>query len=130
MFRSAVSCEGAGRHTAQSPIVSNRCRRRKPSARSLSALIPSFERSLRARNRSSKTTRGYLDAAERLARFLAGQGMPTAVTSIAREHVEAFIEDQLTRWSASTAATRYRQLQQLFRWLGEEGEVRPPRWPA
>jgi site-specific recombinase XerD len=49
--------------------------------------------------------------------------MPTAVTSIAREHVEAFIEDQLTRWSASTAATRYRQLQQLFRWLEEEGEV-------
>jgi len=25
--------------------------------------------------------------------------MPTAVTSIAREHVEAFIEDQLTRWT-------------------------------
>ena len=89
----------------------------------LSALIPSFERSLRARNRSPKTIHGYLDAAERLARFLTERGMPIAVTAIAREHVESFIEDQLARWSASTAATRYRQLQQLFRWLEEEGEV-------
>jgi hypothetical protein len=49
-------------------------RRRKPVPASLSALIPSFERSLRARNRSPKTIRGYVDAAQRLVRFLAERG--------------------------------------------------------
>ena len=38
-------------------------------------------------------------------------------------HGEAFIEDQLARWKPTTAAVRYRSLQQLFRWLIEEGEI-------
>jgi site-specific recombinase XerD len=50
--------------------------------------------------------------------------MPTDVTAIRREHVEAFIEDVLARHRPATAATRYRDLQQLFRWLLEEGEIR------
>ncbi len=49
--------------------------------------------------------------------------MPTAAGSVRREHVEAFIADQLTRWTPSTAASRYRYLQQFFRWLDEEGEI-------
>ncbi|MDQ4142858.1 MAG: tyrosine-type recombinase/integrase [Actinomycetota bacterium] len=49
--------------------------------------------------------------------------MPTDVTKIRREHVEAFIEDCLGRYRPTTAATRYRDLQQLFRWLLEEGEI-------
>ena len=36
--------------------------------------------------------------------------MPTTVSAISREHVEAFIEDLLDRWKASTANTRYRAL--------------------
>ena len=43
--------------------------------------------------------------------------MPTAASSIRREHLETFIEAQLTRFRPSTAATRYRDLKQLFRWL-------------
>ena len=35
------------------------------------------------------------------ARFLAEQGMPTAVASIRREHVEAFIATQLERTAPS-----------------------------
>ncbi|MFN2503022.1 MAG: tyrosine-type recombinase/integrase, partial [Acidimicrobiales bacterium] len=87
------------------------------------ALLPSFERSLRARNRSPKTIRGYVESARLLAAFLAEQRMPQAMRAIHREHIEAFIADQLDRWTPSTAATRYRYLQQFFRWLEEEGEI-------
>ena len=63
--------------------------------------------------------------------------MPAEVSSIRREHVEAFIEDVLAHWSPATAAVRYRSLQQLFRWLIDEGEItidpmarmRPPKVP-
>ena len=69
--------------------------------------------------------------------FLARQGMPTAARSIRREHVEAFIAAELERTAPSSAATRYRSLQQLFGWLDEEGEIdgspmaktRPPKIP-
>jgi site-specific recombinase XerD len=49
--------------------------------------------------------------------------MSTAIAAIKREHIEAFIAAELVRTSASSAATRYRSIQQLFRWLDEEGEV-------
>ncbi|MCA1683948.1 MAG: tyrosine-type recombinase/integrase [Actinobacteria bacterium] len=103
----------------------------------LASLVPSWERSLRARNRSPKTIKGYVESANLLVAFLADRGMPTAADAVRREHVEAFVADQLVRWTASTAATRYRCLQQFFRWLEEEGEVpatpmarmRPPTIP-
>ena len=108
-----------------------------PVVGTLASLIPSWERSLRARNRSPKTIKGYVEAANLLAAFLAERGMPTEAVAVRREHVEAFVADQLERWTASTAATRYRCLQQFFRWLEEEGEVaaspmarmRPPTIP-
>lgn len=50
--------------------------------------------------------------------------MPRRVAHIRREHVEAFIADQVERHKASTARTRYRSLQQLFRFLVDEGEIR------
>jgi hypothetical protein len=49
--------------------------------------------------------------------------MPTAVASIRREHVEAFIAAELARTAPASAATRYRWLQQLFKWLDDEGEI-------
>jgi site-specific recombinase XerD len=89
----------------------------------VAALIPSFERHLRASNKSVNTLTAYRYAAEFFARFLAETGMPTDVANIKREHVEAFIQDQLDHGSASTANQRYRSLQQFFRWLREEGEI-------
>lgn len=89
----------------------------------LGDLVASFALSLRARNRAPKTIRSYSEAARLLDAFLAERGMPRAPAAIRREHVEAFLEDQLARRSASTAATRYRCLQQLFRWLVDEGEA-------
>jgi len=50
--------------------------------------------------------------------------MPQRVADIRREHVEDYIIAIGDRHSPATTATRYRALQQLFRWLLEEGEVR------
>jgi site-specific recombinase XerD len=63
--------------------------------------------------------------------------MPTAVGIIRREHVEAFIAAELERTAPTSAATRYRSLQQLFNWLDDEGvttgspmvKMRPPKIP-
>jgi len=62
------------------------------------ALLPSWQRSLRAARRSPRTVQSYTEAAEQLSDFLVRKGMPTAVTSIRREHVEAFIEDLDSRF--------------------------------
>lgn len=108
-------------------------------AGSLGSLLPSFDLSLRAARKAVKTRKNYLDAANQLLAFLAAAGMPTDVASIRREHVETFLVDleETHGRSASTVATRFRALQQLFRWLLEEGEIerspmermRPPAVP-
>ena len=84
----------------------------------------SFARHLRAANKSPNTIKAYLDAVGRLDTFLEGRGMPRAVAAIHREHIEAFVEDQLARLKPASAANRYRSLQQFFRWLVDEGEIR------
>jgi site-specific recombinase XerD len=103
----------------------------------LEALTASFHRHLRATNLSPRTIDTYTEACESLRRFLIERGMPTRVDAIRREHVEAFIEDQLARWKPATANNRYRALQQLFRFLVDDGEIaespmarmRPPKVP-
>lgn len=89
----------------------------------LERLIPSWERHLRAANFSPKTIVAYMTGARQFLAFLRLKGMPSDCPAICREHVEAFIEDLLSRWSPSTAGTRYRDLQQMFRWLVDEGEI-------
>lgn len=84
----------------------------------------SFGRYLRAANLSPATIKTYREAVEVLGRYLAEQGMPTDVAAISREHVEAFVTDQLGRWRPATAANRYRGLQRFFAWLVDEGELR------
>lgn len=89
----------------------------------LDELIPSWRRHLRAANYSPKTIVSYVSSAERFSGFLTQAGQPPQVASITTRDVEAFIEDQLGRYRPSTAATRYRDLQQLFKWLIGEGEI-------
>ncbi|MGP8205424.1 MAG: tyrosine-type recombinase/integrase [Acidimicrobiales bacterium] len=101
------------------------------------ALLPSWERSLRAANRSPQTIRSYNDSARLFVTFVRDSFGVTTVERANRDHVEAFIEDQLARWKPTTAAVRYRSLQQMFKWLTEEGEIttnpmarmRPPTVP-
>jgi site-specific recombinase XerD len=78
-----------------------------------------------------------MDAALRLAAFLANHGMPTELSEIRREHFESFIADQLDHFKATTAHNRYRGCQAFFRWAVDEGLVKespmartkPPRLP-
>jgi site-specific recombinase XerD len=104
----------------------------------VAVLLPSWRRHLRAENKSARTIQSYTEAADQFRAFLVQQGVPTAVANLTREHVEAFLEHLLDLGrSPSTVANRYRSLQQLFRWLEDDGEIsrspmhkmRPPRVP-
>src|SRR5215212_7834031 len=64
-------------------------------------LTRSFERHLRAENKSDRTVETYLEAV-RL--------------------IEAFLAD-LARWKPATAANRYRSLKVFYAWLEDEGEI-------
>jgi len=76
--------------------------------------LESWGRRLRARNRSEKTIRGYGETVQVFLQFLHCHDMPTAVGEVKREHVEAFIADQLARWKPTTALTRHQALRQFF----------------
>lgn len=86
-------------------------------------LARSFHRSLLAQNKSPRTVQSYGEAVRLFGEFLAAKGMPTTVADIRREHVESFLADVLAQWKPTTAANRYRSLQQYFKWLAEEGEI-------
>ncbi len=86
--------------------------------------LASFGRHLRSENRSPATAKSYAMAVTQLDAFLAASGMPRTVSGIRREHIETFIEDRLANLRPATAANRYRSLQQYFRYLVEEGEIR------
>ncbi len=99
--------------------------------------IQSFARHLRAENLSPLTVQTYREAARQLALFLAEKGMPQDVAKIKREHVEGYISHVLDMRRPATAANRFRSLQQFFKFLAEEGEIKvspmahmkPPRVP-
>jgi site-specific recombinase XerD len=88
----------------------------------LTPLVTSFERSLRARRRSPKTVKGYGDAARLFIAHQAQAGRPLVAERVTRGDVEDFISAQLEQWTPSTAATRFRCLQQFWKWCVEEGE--------
>src|ERR1700722_16002686 len=89
----------------------------------LATLIPTFERSLRAANKSPKTIQVYGEAARQLLGFLRQQGMPTEVAKLGREHVEAFIEHLVATRAPATASNRYRALMALFNFAVDFGEI-------
>jgi site-specific recombinase XerD len=101
------------------------------------AELDSFLLSLEAENLAPKTRRTYGEAVELFGRFLAQRGMPTDPGTIRREHVEAFVADQVARWRPNTARNRYLALKRFFDWLADEGlfetspmaRTRPPRVP-
>jgi site-specific recombinase XerD len=93
-------------------------------APTIQELASSFQRSLLAQNKSPKTVKSYMEAVRLLDRYLNQQGMPNKLTSVGRDHIEAFIADQLDQWRPATANNRYRSLQQFFKWAQEEGEIK------
>ncbi len=88
-------------------------------------LLASFGRHLRAGNKAPSTISTYAKAVEQLDAFLAGMGMPRAVASIRREHVEAFLVSLQERGHApATVSQRFRSCQQFFKWAVSEDEIR------
>lgn len=90
----------------------------------LAAEAASFARHLRSSNLTLETQRTYLASVDRLARFLSERGMPTDLAAIRREHVEAYVVDQLAHWKPTTAVNRFTGVQQFFKWAVDEGLIR------
>lgn len=90
---------------------------------SLRSLLADWNIYLRASNKAPATIKSYLRVGTAFVEYLEGKGMPTRARSITREHVEQYLADMLTRTAPATAARHYRSLQQLFRWLVDDGEV-------
>jgi site-specific recombinase XerC len=63
-----------------------------------------------------------LQSVELLRVFLEEPGIPTAVDAIERQHVEAFVTDQVNRWKPKTAQVRYGDIGQFFNWCLKKGE--------
>jgi site-specific recombinase XerD len=100
-------------------------------------LLDDWRVHLRARNRRPETIKSYLVVARAFADHLSKIGHPATPAAIKREHVEHYEADMADRVSAATVAKHHRSLQQLFRWLVDDGEIpsspmanmRPPAVP-
>lgn len=79
---------------------------------------------LRNREHVESTIRNYAATVRMFDEFLASKGMPREVASIRREHVEAYIGELSATRKPATAAARFVSLQQFWKWLIEEGEVK------
>lgn len=94
-------------------------------------LLPDWQRHLKAVNKAPSTIATYLDVGQQFVRFALATGLPTAATAITGEHLELYLVQLAERpnlrtgkpISAAHVAKHYRQLQQLWRWLEEEGEI-------
>jgi integrase len=96
---------------------------------SLDDLARSFERHLRAQNKSPRTIETYLQAVGQFAAHLrthrkanGGRGLADA----RGEDVEAFVVALLERHKPATASNRYRGLHAFYRWLEDEEEIPHP----
>jgi site-specific recombinase XerD len=85
-------------------------------------LLRSFERHLRAENRSDQTVTTYLIALGQAEAFLIA-ARSTTLAEAGRADLEAYLGDLLTRRAAATAATYYKVLKLLYQWLEDEDEL-------
>jgi site-specific recombinase XerD len=88
---------------------------------SVADLARSFDRHLRAENKSPRTIETYLDAVLQLAEYL--RDHDTGLTEATRGDIEGFLASILARWKPATASNRYRALRIFYAWLEDEGEI-------
>jgi site-specific recombinase XerD len=91
-------------------------------APSVDDLGRSFERYLRAGNKSPRTIETYLEAVGGFTAHLAAASR-RSLDQARRENVEAWIGALLARWKPSTAHNRYRGLHAFYRWLEDEEDI-------
>ena len=97
-------------------------RRQLPRSHPL-VLNRSFRRTLEAENKSPRTIEAYTDAVRLLATYCQAHAQPLLARELQREHIQAFIADQLARWKPATAHNRYRGLHAFFKWAVAEGDL-------
>jgi site-specific recombinase XerD len=93
---------------------------------SVADLGRSFDRHLRAENKSPRTIETYLDetyldAVLQLAEYLRNRDI--ALDEATRGDIEGFLASILSRWKPATASNRYRALRIFYAWLKDEGEI-------
>jgi site-specific recombinase XerD len=89
-------------------------------------LARSFQRHLRASNKSPRTIRAYLEAVSQFTAHLhnhqrtnGGRGLADARS----QDIETFMVDLLARHKPATANNRYRGLHAFYRWLQDEEDI-------
>ena len=107
----------------------------RPRNRIWAAQVEAWDRSLKAANKAFKTRMNYELAATQLGDYLADladsgesdlDGLDDAAadpTGVDKPHIEEFLGWMIETRSASTAANKYRALQQFYRYLFEEEEI-------
>ena len=111
---------------ASNPLLS------RPLAAADASTLRAFERRLRSAKKSDKTVQSYLEAARLLAGWLGGR---VALEEVRPAHIEDFMIFLLGVHAASTAAVRFKSLQQFYGWLTAEewietdpmARLRPPK---
>jgi site-specific recombinase XerD len=90
----------------------------------ISELIPEWERSLKARNRATRTVSSYIDTAKTFDRWLIDNGYSTNIADIDRAVVESYLGAILERGaSGATAARDYRYLRVFFEWAISDDSI-------
>lgn len=72
---------------------------------------------------SSPTQEIHMEAIRQFSDFLASQGLPTNVSAIRQEHVEAFVVHLGRRRRPGTVRLRFRGLRQFFGWLASQNII-------
>ncbi|MDO9378925.1 MAG: tyrosine-type recombinase/integrase [Nocardioidaceae bacterium] len=89
----------------------------------LLVLLDDWQVHLRAKGRSRATINSYVTVGRAFIDHATERGMPTAASSITREHLELYLAELRDRVAPATCAKHYRSLQQLFKWLADDGEI-------
>jgi site-specific recombinase XerC len=97
----------------------------------LGTLLDDWQVHLRARNISPATIDSYVRVGSAFFSFLVTNGMPQRARDVTRDHVETYLAAMFERKPhnregtvrPATVAKHYRSLQQLFRWLVDDGEI-------
>lgn len=95
----------------------------------LADLARSFERHLRAKNRPGHTIASYMEAVRQFGDYLKASHRPADPALVERADVGRFTQYLLAKFKATTAANRFRSLQQFFRWCVDEEEISESRMP-
>lgn len=91
---------------------------------SLGDVLDDYHLSLHAAGKSKATQAVYTLAVRYLDDYLRGQGMPTALEAIRREHIESWLAHLRDAGkSKATISVYFRSLQPFWRWIIEEGFV-------